>query len=79
VTILGAGLVSAPAIDYLANKCHRTVVVVSANPAELERVQQRFPNVTTRLVDVANNQNEVFLLLLLLLLLLPSLIANATT
>lgn len=43
VVVLGSGLVSAPAIDYLIGECGVHVLVVSESQSELEALHARFP------------------------------------
>ena len=59
--MFGAGLVSAPAIDFLSNRCSRQILVVSAQQSELDRATARFPFVATKRVDVVAGNPEVFL------------------
>eukprot|EP00301_Raphidiophrys_heterophryoidea_P005098 c12175_g1_i1.p1 GENE.c12175_g1_i1~~c12175_g1_i1.p1 ORF type:complete len:1027 (-),score=258.83 c12175_g1_i1:170-3250(-) len=56
VLVLGAGLVSAPLIDFLVNKCARTVIVVTALDSEVAATTKRFPTVTCHKLDVARDQ-----------------------
>ena len=57
VLILGAGLVAAPAVEYLARKPGRTVTVASGIPGEATRLKTMLgnpPNVVPLTLDVVS-------------------------
>ncbi len=57
--MLGSGLVSAPLLDFLVNKCSRQVLLVSAVASELEKAAKRFPAISTKLLNVTERPDEV--------------------
>jgi saccharopine dehydrogenase-like NADP-dependent oxidoreductase len=62
VLILGAGLVAAPAVEYLARKPGRTVTVASGIPGEATRLKTMLgnpPNVVPLTLDVVHQADEV--------------------
>ncbi|MDY9921067.1 MAG: saccharopine dehydrogenase C-terminal domain-containing protein [Synergistota bacterium] len=60
IFVLGAGMVSAPCVDYLVRKANCKVVVGDISTMNLGMINSKFPMAETIKVNVEENINDVF-------------------